>query len=332
MNRPDKRSYYLDIAKIVAARSTCLRKRWGAVIVKDDVIVATGYNGAPRGCANCIDKGVCWRAEHGIPRGTRYELCLTGDTTIALSSRTLQSIYDLVDSCVMLHGYDTTSREFRDVPAGNIRQTGETDVLMHVTVLNAFKIGYPRTIRCTPDHEFLTIGQDGSLRYIKAEDLDPSIKLLGGVILTNGTYAEVHPTILKVERETLDKPIPVYDMEVPDVHNFPVYIDNRTVVMVHNCAANGTHAEQNAIMAAGRDRCIGATMYVYGHDVESGDMVHNPDSCQMCKRAIINSGIEEVVYAVEKRDEKGINVYDTRRIKVDTWIHDGAVEPNPEGY
>jgi len=74
--RPSKGDYYLGIAKAVAERSTCLRRRYGAVIVKDDEIVGTGYNGAPRGTINCCDSGVCTREALNIPKGERYELCL----------------------------------------------------------------------------------------------------------------------------------------------------------------------------------------------------------------------------------------------------------------
>ena len=73
--RISKPNYYLDIARTVATRSTCLRKKFGAVIVKDDTIVSTGYNGAPRGRKNCDEIGSCMRDKLGIPRGERYELC-----------------------------------------------------------------------------------------------------------------------------------------------------------------------------------------------------------------------------------------------------------------
>ena len=73
--RRDKHNYYLDIAETVAERSTCLRRHYGAIIVKNDVILSTGYNGAPRGRKNCVDLGRCIRMENNIPRGTRYELC-----------------------------------------------------------------------------------------------------------------------------------------------------------------------------------------------------------------------------------------------------------------
>ena len=75
MSRVSKHNYYLDIAKTVAERSTCLRKMFGSIIVKDDVIVSTGYNGAPRGRENCNDLNYCMRDKLGIPRGERYELC-----------------------------------------------------------------------------------------------------------------------------------------------------------------------------------------------------------------------------------------------------------------
>ncbi len=73
--RPIWEEYFLEIAKVVSSRSTCLRRRYGAVIVKDNVIVSTGYNGAPRGSMNCVDKGSCKRKELNVPAGERYELC-----------------------------------------------------------------------------------------------------------------------------------------------------------------------------------------------------------------------------------------------------------------
>lgn len=75
MARIDKVNYYLDIAQTVAERSTCLRRHYGAIIVKHDEIVSSGYNGAPRGRKNCADLGRCTREELNIPSGERYELC-----------------------------------------------------------------------------------------------------------------------------------------------------------------------------------------------------------------------------------------------------------------
>ena len=75
MQRVDKNNYYLDIAEAVLERSTCIRRAFGAVIVKNDEIISTGYNGAPRGRKNCGDLGYCMREKLNIPRGERYEMC-----------------------------------------------------------------------------------------------------------------------------------------------------------------------------------------------------------------------------------------------------------------
>ncbi len=73
--RPSKTDYYLGIAKAVAQRSTCLRRKYGAIIVKSDEIVGTGYNGSPRECVNCCDRGRCERMEKNVPHGEGYSLC-----------------------------------------------------------------------------------------------------------------------------------------------------------------------------------------------------------------------------------------------------------------
>ena len=75
MARIDKENYYLDIAETVLKRATCLRRCYGAIIVKNDAIVSTGYTGAPRGRRNCPDLGCCAREALQIPSGERYELC-----------------------------------------------------------------------------------------------------------------------------------------------------------------------------------------------------------------------------------------------------------------
>lgn len=75
MTRPSKKAYYLNIAAVVASRSTCNRRQYGAVIVKDDRIIATGYNGSAKGESNCCDVGACWREIHGVRHGERYEKC-----------------------------------------------------------------------------------------------------------------------------------------------------------------------------------------------------------------------------------------------------------------
>ena len=104
MDRNSKEEYYLDIAQTVAQRSTCLRRKYGAVIVKNDEIISTGYNGAPRGCANCSDIGTCKREEMNIPSGERYELCRSvhaeQNSIISASRR------DMVGATLYLAGVD----------------------------------------------------------------------------------------------------------------------------------------------------------------------------------------------------------------------------------
>jgi len=73
--RTDKENYYLNIAQVVLQRGTCLRRNYGAVIVKNDEIISTGYTGSPRGKPNCCDVGVCKREDLNVPQGERYELC-----------------------------------------------------------------------------------------------------------------------------------------------------------------------------------------------------------------------------------------------------------------
>ncbi|MBU3918715.1 dCMP deaminase family protein [Patescibacteria group bacterium] len=73
--RPSKDEYYLDFARAISKRATCLRRKFGAVIVRDDQIISCGYCGSPRGAPNCIDIGKCLRDELKVPSGERYELC-----------------------------------------------------------------------------------------------------------------------------------------------------------------------------------------------------------------------------------------------------------------
>lgn len=72
-----KKNRYLGIAAEIAKGSTCLRRQYGAIIVREDEIIATGYNGSPRGEPNCCDVGTCWRAENNVPHGQRYEMCVS---------------------------------------------------------------------------------------------------------------------------------------------------------------------------------------------------------------------------------------------------------------
>lgn len=150
--RVDKHNYYLDMAQTVLERATCLRRKYGAVIVKNDEVIATGYNGAPRGRENCTDLDFCAREKLNIKQGQNYELC------------------------------------------------------------------------------------------------------------------------------------------------------------------RSVHAEQNAIISAARRDTKGATMYMVGIDAKTGEVLDHIDSCIMCKRVVINAGIESVIVK-DKSSEEGYKIYD-----VNDWI------------
>ena len=150
MERISKENYYLDIAETVLERATCLRRVYGAIIVKNDEIISTGYNGAPRGRRNCVDMGYCSREALRVPRGERYELC------------------------------------------------------------------------------------------------------------------------------------------------------------------RSVHAEANAIISASRNECIGADLYLVGHDARTGEILQDATSCSMCRRMIINAGIDEVVI---RRTEEEFDI-----VPVQKWI------------
>lgn len=110
MRRIEKENYYLDIAQTVLERSTCLRRRYGAIIVRNDEIVATGYNGAPRGRKNCSDLGLCVREQMCVPRGERYELCRSvhaeANAIISAARR------DMLGATLYLVGRDAATGEY----------------------------------------------------------------------------------------------------------------------------------------------------------------------------------------------------------------------------
>ena len=112
MNRKDKENYYLDIAETVMLRSTCSRRRYGAIIVLNDEIIATGYNGAPRGRKNCLDRASCMRDELEIPQGERYELCRSvhaeANAIISAARR------DMMGATLYLSGRDAKTGELLD--------------------------------------------------------------------------------------------------------------------------------------------------------------------------------------------------------------------------
>ena len=110
MNRRDKNNYYLDIAEAVAQRGTCLRRHYGAVIVKDDEIISTGYVGAPRGRKNCSDLQKCVRVEKKVARGERYELCRSvhAEANAIISA----ARKDMIGASMYLTGIDMSTNDY----------------------------------------------------------------------------------------------------------------------------------------------------------------------------------------------------------------------------
>ncbi len=109
-NRKDKVNYYLDIAETVIERGTCIRRNFGAIIVKNDEIISTGYVGAPRGRKNCCDIKTCIREKLNVPRGERYELCRSvhaEQNAIISASRK-----DMIDASMFLVGKSYTDGSY----------------------------------------------------------------------------------------------------------------------------------------------------------------------------------------------------------------------------
>lgn len=144
MGRVSKDDYYLNIAAAVAARSTCLRKHYGAVIVKNDRIIATGYNGSPRGEDNCCDTGLCYCRTHPLPvdggaakHGSQYGSCVAvhAEQNAIINA----SPYELQGATLYLVGYDPSTKEWIDATPCNIcnrmiRNAGITRVVSRSAV------------------------------------------------------------------------------------------------------------------------------------------------------------------------------------------------------
>ncbi|MGM9619031.1 MAG: deoxycytidylate deaminase [Oscillospiraceae bacterium] len=127
MERINKANYYLDIAQTVLERATCLRRVYGAIIVKNDEIISTGYNGAPRGRKNCVDMGFCTREALQVPQGQRYELCRSvhaeANAIISAARR------DMVGGTLYLVG--------RDVRTGELLHDATSCAMCRRMVINA---------------------------------------------------------------------------------------------------------------------------------------------------------------------------------------------------
>ncbi|MGB9716248.1 MAG: deoxycytidylate deaminase [Thermodesulfovibrionales bacterium] len=112
--RPDWDEYFIGIAKAVSKRATCLRRKYGAVITKENIIVSTGYNGAPSGMKDCLEVGKCTRKELRIPHGERYELCHSVHAEANAIIRA--SVDELRDATIYISGTDDIDNECNAEP------------------------------------------------------------------------------------------------------------------------------------------------------------------------------------------------------------------------
>ena len=144
MARISKENYYLDIAETVLERATCLRRVYGAIIVKNDEIISTGYNGAPRGRANCVDMGYCTREMMKVPRGERYELCRAvhaeANAIISASRR------DMVGGTIYLVG--------RNAQTGELLSDATSCMMCRRMVINA---GLEKVVIRRTETEFVVV-------------------------------------------------------------------------------------------------------------------------------------------------------------------------------
>lgn len=157
--RMSKDKYYLNIADAVLDRSTCLRRKYGAIIVKNDEILSTGYNGAPRGRVNCSELGYCNREQLNIPSGQRYELCRSvhaeANAIISASRR------DMVGSTLYLVG--------RDGRTGQLLGDATSCAMCRRQVINA---GISKVVIRKTDTEFEVVDvQD----WVQQEDDVPAL-------------------------------------------------------------------------------------------------------------------------------------------------------------
>ena len=157
VERISKENYYLDIAETVLERATCLRRVYGAIIVKNDEIISTGYNGAPRGRANCSTLGYCPREALRVPRGERYELCRSvhaeANAIISASRR------DMVGGTLYLVG--------RDARTGRLLPDATSCMMCRRMVINA---GLRTVVIRTTETEFVTVPVS---EWVEEDDLPP---------------------------------------------------------------------------------------------------------------------------------------------------------------
>ena len=160
MGRISKENYDRNIAETVLDRATCLRRVYGAIIVKNDEIISTGYNGAPRGRQNCVDMGFCTREAMKIPSGERYELCRSvhaeANAIISAARR------DTVGSTLYLVG--------RDARTGELLPNATSCSMCRRLVINA---GIEKVVIRNTETEFTVVDVED---WVNLEDDVPALQ------------------------------------------------------------------------------------------------------------------------------------------------------------
>ena len=113
--RPEWDEHWLEIAGVISKRSTCLRRRFGAIIVRENTILTTGFNGAPRSTPNCIDLGVCYREDHNIKHGTQYEKCRAIHAEANAIINAAREGIVIKETVLYLHGEDFDHTPVKDI-------------------------------------------------------------------------------------------------------------------------------------------------------------------------------------------------------------------------
>ena len=159
MDRIDKENYYRDIAQTVLERSPCLRRQYGAIAVKNDEIVSTGYNGAPRGRKNCMDLGYCTREALNIPSGERYELCRS--VHAEMNAIISASRRDLLGATMYLAG--------RDSATGQLLEHATSCTMCRRMIINA---GIERVVIRTTPRDYSVVHVED---WIREDDSLPNL-------------------------------------------------------------------------------------------------------------------------------------------------------------
>lgn len=282
--RRSKVQNYLDIAETVGQRGTCMRRNYGSVIVNNNIIVSTGYTGAPVGARNCCDYGLCIREEMNIPSGQNYELCLEGSTKVKLYDGGFATLEDLAyenEQGFYIKAVDLETGYYIRAIAYSPRKTGIKDDVAEVQLDNG------TSFRCTEEHQIMVEGRT----FVEAQNLKQGEILHGG----------------RVVKDVISVPIsiPMYDLTVPLHENFAIELEDGSEVYVHNCKS--VHAEQNAIIQASMPEMIGSTLYLVGTEVADGSYVKDAIPCDLCKRMIINAQIREVVVRIDRDQYRGFD-------------------------